>query len=424
MESSNGNLALNASEPRILHIDLNSCFATLEQQLSFLQRGRPLVVAAYDSPGGCVVAPSIESKKLGIKTGMSVRDARILCPEVIVRTPHPTVYRDAHMRFRKIFMDYTPDVTPKSIDEAVLDFTRVNNQVLFKKSLIDIGFEIKKRIRLEIGEWVSCNVGIGTNRFLAKTAASLHKPDGLDIITFRNVEKVFSQLELLDLCGINTRFQARLNVHGIFTPMQLLHANLQTLKKQVFQSICGYYWYLRIRGWEVDGVEFKRKSYGQSYALGKKTDDPEYLSSLLMKLTEKMGRRLRKAQKTARGIHVACGYIDGSYWHKGKTFADEMFTTDELFKKVMLVFNAQPQRKVVTKLDVSCFDLANADSIQETLFETSRERKRNVSNALDMINNKWGEWTIYSALMHGREKEVVDRIAFGGVKELEEVYAL
>src|SRR6266699_948201 len=424
MESSTGNLALNASEPRILHVDLNSCFATLEQQLSFLSRGKPLVVAAYDSPGGCVVAPSIESKRLGIKTGMSVRDARILCPDVIVRTPHPTIYRDAHMKFRKIFMDYTPDVTPKSIDEAVLDFTRVNSQVLFRKSLIDIGFEIKKRIREEIGEWVSCNVGIGTNRFLAKTAASLHKPDGLDIITFRNVEKVYSQLELLDLCGINTRFQARLNVNGIFTPTQLLHADVQTLKKQVFQSICGYYWYLRIRGWEVDGVDFKRKSYGQSYALGKKSDDPQYLSSLLMKLTEKMGRRLRKAQKTARGIHVACGYIDGSYWHKGKTFADEMFTTDELFKKVMLVFNAQPQRKVVTKLDVCCFDLQETTSIQESLFESSRERKRNVSATLDNINNKWGEWTIYSALIHGKEKEVVDRIAFGGVKELEEVYAM
>ena len=115
------------------------------------------------------------------------------------------------MKFRKIFLDYTPDVTPKSIDEAVLDFSRVNNQVLFRKSLIDIGFEIKRRIRQEIGEWVSCNVGIGTNRFLAKTAASLHKPDGLDIITYKNLETVYSALTLLDLCGINTRFQARLN---------------------------------------------------------------------------------------------------------------------------------------------------------------------------------------------------------------------
>ncbi len=271
---------------------------------------------------------------------------------------------------------------------------------------------------------MSCNVGIGTNRFLAKTAASLHKPDGLDIITFRNLEKIYSQLELLDLCGINTRFQMRLNVNRIFTPMQFLNADLQTLKKQVFQSICGYYWYLRIRGWEVDGVDFKRKSYGQSYALGKKSDDPAYLSSLLMKLTEKMGRRLRKAQKTARGVHVACGYIDGSWWHRGKTFDDEMFTTDELFKKVILVFNSQPQRKVVTKLDICCFDLQDAKSVQESLSETERERKREVSKASDNINNKWGEWTIYSALMHGREKEVIDRIAFGGVKELEEVYAM
>ncbi len=136
MDFNGGNLAINASDPRILHVDLNSCFATLEQQSSPLSRGKPLVVAAYDSPGGCVVAPSIESKKLGIKTGMNVRDARILCPDVIVRTPHPTLYRDAHMKFKKIFMDYTPNVTPKSIDEAVLDFSRINNQVLFKKSLI------------------------------------------------------------------------------------------------------------------------------------------------------------------------------------------------------------------------------------------------------------------------------------------------
>jgi DNA polymerase IV len=424
MNFHNGNLAINASEPRILHIDLNSCFATLEQQASPLSRGKPLVVAAYDSPGGCVVAPSIEAKRLGIKTGMNVRDARILCPSVIIRTPHPTIYRDAHMKFRKIFLDYTPDVTPKSIDEAVLDFSRINNQVLFRKSLIDIGFEIKKRIRGEIGEWVSCNVGIGTNRFLAKTAASLHKPDGLDIITYKNIEYIYSKLTLLDLCGINTRYQARLNVAGIFTPLQFLHADLQKLKKQVFQSICGYYWYLRIRGWEIDSVDFKRKSYGQSYALGKKSDDPEYLSSLLMKLTEKMGRRLRKAQKTARGVHVACGYIDGSWWHRGKTFDEELFTTDELFKKVMLVFNMQPQRKVVRKLDVCCFNLVEANSVQESLFETSRERRREVSKALDSINNKWGEWTIYSARMFGRQKEVIDRIAFGGVKDLEEIYAL
>src|SRR5436305_869491 len=148
--------------------------------------------------------------------------------------------------------------------------------------------------------------------------------------------------------------------------------------------------------------------------------DRLHLSSLLMKLTEKMGRRLRRAMKKARGIHVAVGYIDGSWWHRGKTFDEELFTTHELFTKVMLVFNAQPERKVVARLEVSCFDLSDAGAMQESLFETSRERKRSVSKALDAINDTWGEWTIYPALMHGRQKEVIDRIAFGGVKELEE----
>jgi DNA polymerase-4 len=416
-------LPINATEPRIMHVDLNSCFATLEQQASPHSRGKPLVVAAYDSPGGCVVAPSIEAKRYGIKTGMSVRDAKILYPGVIVRTPTPVMYRDAHLKFKKIFQDYTPIVVPKSIDEAVLDFSVINTQVLFKKSLIDISYEIKKRIRQEIGEWVSCNIGIGTNRFLAKTAAGLHKPDGLDIINYKNLESTYDSLTLIDLCGINTRFQARLNAYGIYTPLQFLNAPLQVLKKQVFQSICGYYWFLRIKGWEIDEVEFSRKSYGQSYALGKKSADPKYLGSLLMKLTEKMGRRLRKAGKTARGIHVGCSYTDGSYWHKGKLFDKEMFTTEELYKKVMLVFNKQPEIKVVGKLDISCFDLADAKIIQESLFETGEEKKREVSKAMDKLNDRYGEYTVIPALMFGRSKEVIDRIAFGGVKDLQDLYA-
>src|ERR671913_1249458 len=116
-------LALNHNPPTIMHVDLNSCFATIEQQANPLLRGKPIVVAAYDTPNGCVVAPSIEAKQYGIKTGMTVRDARLLYPGVIVRTPDPQKYRYVHLMFRRIFQDYSPDVTPKSIDEAVLNIT-------------------------------------------------------------------------------------------------------------------------------------------------------------------------------------------------------------------------------------------------------------------------------------------------------------
>ena len=258
-------LPLNHNAPTIMHVDLNSCFATIEQQANPLLRGKPIVVAAYNSPNGCVVAPSIEAKRYGIKTGMTVRDARLLYPPVIVRTPDPAKYRAVHMMFRKIFRDYSPDVTPKSIDEAVIDLT--DTLCLYKGSILDLGREIKKRFRKEIGEWMQCSIGVSTNRFLAKLAASLHKPDGLDVIDHTNLLDIYNRVSLLDLNGINTRFQARLNAYGIFTPIEFYSATLETLKKQVFQSILGYYWYLRLRGHEIDAIDFKRKSFGNTYAL-------------------------------------------------------------------------------------------------------------------------------------------------------------
>jgi DNA polymerase IV len=186
-----------------MHVDLNSCFATIEQQANPLLRGKPIVVAAYNSPNGCVVVPSIEAKRFGIKTGMTVRDARLLYPAVIVRTPDPPKYRAVHVQFRKIFIDYSPAVTPKSIDEAVIDFT--DTYALYNRTLPDIGREIKRRFRSEIGEWMVCSIGISTNRFLAKLAASLQKPDGLTVIDHTNVLSVYERVSLLDLNGINTR---------------------------------------------------------------------------------------------------------------------------------------------------------------------------------------------------------------------------
>src|ERR687893_231924 len=165
-------LVINHNAPTIMHVDLNSCFATIEQQANPLLRGKPMVVAAYNSPNGCVVAPSIEAKQYGIKTGMTVWEARLLYPKVIVREPNPDMYRAVHLLFRRIFRDYSPDVTPKSIDEAVIDLT--DTLCLFKGTVTDIGKEIKRRFREEIGEWMKCSIGVSTNRFLAKLAASLH----------------------------------------------------------------------------------------------------------------------------------------------------------------------------------------------------------------------------------------------------------
>src|SRR6266487_3448915 len=184
----------------------------------------------------------------------------------------------------------------------------------------------------EIGEWIACNIGIGTNRFLAKTAAGLHKPDGLDVITHRNLEAVYGQLELTDFCGINVRYEARLKAWGIFTPLEFLRAPLWQLHKQVFRSVVGYYWYLRLRGYEIDTAVFGRKSYGQSYSLHHFTADSRELRRLLMKLCEKMGRRPRHSGHFAQGVHVFCGFREYGRWHLGRTFPGRvLYATQDLY---------------------------------------------------------------------------------------------
>ena len=402
-------LQINKNNPTLMHVDLNSCFATVEQQANPHLRGRPIVIAAYTTPNGCVLAPSIEAKKYGIKVGMTVREARLLYKDVIVRDPDPQLVRDVHVKFVKIFKDYSPFVYPKSIDEVVVEFKGLP---AFKRGLVNIGADIKKRLRMEVGEWISCNIGIATNRFLAKLASSLHKPDGLDVITYKNILDVYSSVSLIDLNGINTRYEARLNSNGIFNPLQFLKTGELFLRKNVFKSIVGHYWYLRLRGFETDDVEIKRKSFGQDYAIGKKTNDQTELSRILMKLCEKMGRRLRSSGNEAFGIHVGIIYEDWTYWHKSKKFNRSMFTTDDLFIKSMWIFNMRDKEKKVAKISVSCFELFPAKTSQVNLFDIE-DKKRKVSNALDKINDRYGEYVITPALMMDMENLVLDRIAFG-----------
>ena len=403
-------ISLNKTSPTIMHIDLNSCFATVEQQAHPHLRGKPIVIAAYPTNSGCILAPSIEAKKFGIKTGMRVAEGKNLYPDLIVRTADTILIRDVHQKFMKIFEDYSPEVIPKSIDEAIIDFSPV---FLKTTDLIAIGREIKKRFREEIGEWISCNVGISTNRFLAKTAASLHKPNGLDVIDYKNLEEVYKKLSLTDLTGINVRFEYRLNQAGIHSPLDFLKTPDHILRKVVFKSIVGHYWYLRLRGFEVDDFKTERKSFGQEYSLKEKTANLEKLKKIIMKLCEKMGRRLRQSDHFASGIHLGILYQDYSFWHKGKKINRSISSTKNLFEKIMVLFYLQPKAKTVLKISVSCFSLSQDNNLQLPLIDMGEEKINEISSALDKINDRFGEFTVTPATMMDMKDTVVDRIAFG-----------
>jgi DNA polymerase-4 len=408
-------LSFNPKPSTIMHIDLNSCFATIEQQANPFLRGRPVAVAAYTTPSGCIVAPSVEAKRYGIKVGMKVKDGKALYPELIVLPPDPWKYRNVHLELRKILSDYTDKAYPKSIDEFVLN---LEGYPAYSKGIKTVGKEIKRRIQEEIGDWLTVSVGIAPNRFLAKTAAGLHKPDGLDEINDRNFKKIYSTLALTGLCGIKLKNAARLNSMGIYSVLDFYESPYLRLKA-AFQSILGYYWYLRLRGWEIDDVVFARRSYGNSFALPKPLITLEELSPILSKLVEKTGKRFRQAGYKIRGVHLAIGYRDGSFWHKGTSCSKALFDSRDVYRLALRLLSQSPYRKPVRDLAISVFNLVDEPSLQLELFDNP-ERKERLVRAVDKLNNRWGDFVVIPARMVKTKDVVIDRIAFGGVKELEE----
>jgi len=410
------NLPINYNQPLIMHVDLNSCFAIIEQQANALIRNKPVAIAAYDTPRGIVIASSYEAKALGIKLGVNVREARLLCKDVIVMTPDPDKYFDAHGRFKKVLYNYTDAVVPKSVDEFVINF-RGSQAVARGKSLEEIGHDIKQDVKKSLGEYVTINVGIGPNRFLAKLAAGLHKPDGLDTIDGNNLRDVYAGLALTDLPGINTRYEARLNVAGIFNPLQFLDAPVMLLQKRVFKSINGYYWYLRLRGHEVDNVNFGRKSFGQQYALGDKTSDRAKLSRLLMKLCEKTGRRLRASNFIAEGIYLWLSFENRTYWAKGKDTKVDIYSTQEIYMHAQRLMNQVVIPARVTNMGVTVYKLKPASPEQLGLFDGTRMDTKSLARAADMVNDKYGEFTLVPATMANMQDVILKRVAFGNVKD-------
>ena len=410
-------LPFNPKPPTILHLDLNSCFASIEQQANPLLRNKPVAIAAYTSPNGCIIAPSVEAKRLGVRVGMRVRDGKSVCRELIILPPDPNKYRAVHLKLKAILEDYTNKVTPKSIDEFVLELE--GSSSLRRMNMTEIAAEIKRRIREEAGDYLTVSVGIAPNRFLAKTAAGLHKPDGLDVVDRQNYEAVYAGLKLTDLCGIKANNGVRLNQMGIFTVPDFFAAPAHFLKA-AFGSVTGYYWYLRLRGFEVDDVVFARKSYGNSYALPGPFVKCEELAPILQKLVTKMGMRMRRAGFRARGVHIGLLYRDWSWWHHRQIQPETVFDSRDIYKIAARILASCPYQRPVHTLSVSCFDLVKCDSLQTVLLDDLVKKEKLVA-AVDKINERWGNFVLTPALMMDTGENVPDRVAFGGIKELEEI---
>ena len=395
-----------------LYIDLNSCFATIEQQSRPMLRGRPVAITNRLVPNSCIIAASYEAKAKGVKVGMRTREANALCPDLIYAETEPDKYIFVHQKLRKIMSDYSLAVTMKSIDEGVIDLSQAPAHI-YTRDRHELGLEIKQRLKAEIGCHMRCNVGIASNRFLAKLAGELHKPDGLDEITPDNQRKIFATLKLTDLPGINVRMEARLNAVGIFTPLQFLDADEMTLVKLVCKSIDGHKWYRRLRGIEVDDYASDIKTVGRQYVMDSKTLTRPETEARILHLAEDVGYRLRSKELYARGVYLWVFGLDGVYYHRQIILREAINTDHAIAEVARQLFRALPSP--VRIAGITLYKLQTSPDAQLSFDQPAKDSAAAICDATDAINHRFGARKIHCADTLGTE-QVKCKIPFGSTR--------
>jgi DNA polymerase-4 len=364
----------------------------------------------------CVIAASYEAKALGIKVGVRRTEALALCPDFIMLETDPSKYTHMYQNLMRIMKDYSPNIKMKSIDEGIIDFrgTReVNN-----RSLEQIGYEIKQRMYTEVGSHMRINIGIGTNRFLAKTAAGLHKPDGLDLIDYRNLIDVYKSMELEDITGIADGYGSRLRAHGIYTPLQFLEASDELLRRRIFKSINGLHWYNRLRGYEVDDYQTNLGMVGRQWVVKNPSNDDAYLRSCLHFLVETTGIKLRFRNVEARGICVWVSFTAGGGWSDKKMLHATFYTNQDIWLHVSRLFDHRPKHMVVRTMGLYLYQLTPSQRSQISMFDDVI-RADYLTKTMDEINDFYGSFTVYSADTLIGKQQVKQKIPFGGTEYFE-----
>jgi DNA polymerase-4 len=407
-------LGLNTADPATLVIDLNCAFASIEQQHDPDLRGRPLAIAAYATDAATIVSSSREARDLGIKTGMRVFEAKAIFPEIVVREPNPPLYRSTSDQLIEIMERHSPDVLRMSIDEASMNLAGTPG--LVKLGPEGVGRAVKMAIREEVGEYVTCSVGISTSIWMAKQASNLDKRDGLQRIDHSNLIDVFKRLELTDLSGIAEASARRLNQAGIRTPIEFLRATGDRLKLAGMHAEVAGGWGRRLRGFEVSVFESAaRKSYSHSHVLARATASQAELEELLMRLSDMVGRRLRAAGR--RGSVVSVGVVyrpEEGRFSKQSKLAEPVSTGDEIYKVALRLLASRDPRRLVGTLGVGLSGLLDSDAGQLDLFaQAARPRSERLEAAVDAIRDRFGEDAVQRSRLLGRAPVVRDRIAFG-----------
>lgn len=410
-------------EARVLFIDMNSFFASCEQQDNFYLRGRPIAVCVYTGKFGCVIAPSIEAKQFGIKTGMRLNEAILLCKNLIPIETRPERYRNYHTKIIQLLKSYCHDVYPKSIDEAVVDLT---NYQLIYKDVLEVAKKIKKDIQEKVGEWLQCSIGIAPNSFLAKLASDIQKPNGLVVINSENIDTILNRLKLTDLPGIAEKMQLRLNKGGITTALQMRKTSPENLRA-ILKSVVGFYWHCRLNFIEVDLQQ--QQDYKSMQAMRHLSQEQRASNStiheLLISLCLTLEYRMVKRRVFANTLAYTFKYANGEQWSDFLNVSSPIQDGADIYSAILSRikdFEKNHSEIVIHRGIVSiCLSVSNFSNhtiIQGNLFEDNH-KKDGLRKVVYDLKNKFGEQKLMRAVEIKEDKIMQDVIGFGSIKDLD-----
>jgi DNA polymerase-4 len=416
-----------------LFLDLNSYFASVEQQENPHLRHRPVAVVPVMADTTCCIAASYEAKAFGIKTGTQVGEAKRMCPDLLLVEARHQLYVQYHHRVIQAVEGCVPVSSVMSIDEMACQLVGREQALL---NALDLGRRIKSAIREQVGATIRCSIGLAPNRYLSKLASDMEKPDGLMALTQDLLPHALLRLDLRDLVGIGKRMERRLNAHGIQTMADLLALPPERLR-QAWGSVQGERLWHWLRGQDFHDAELEHpKSLGHQHVLPPEFRTPEGSYAIAHKLLHQAAMRLRKEKLWAAGIALTLRFVVPKKSARGEHYAgipqqtwteklrlvecQDSQTLIEGLQKLWALRPTGPMYERPFLVSVTLVDLV-PDTMHTLNLFSHQDREFSLSQlatTMDHLNHKYGTDTLYFASMHLARAAAPTRIAFSSVPNL------
>ncbi len=390
---------------RWLYLDMNSYFASVEQEMNPSLRGKPIAVVPLMADTTCCIAVSYEGKAFGVKTGTLVRDAKKLCPKIQFIEGDHTNYIRYHHRILEAVESCIPIEAVCSIDEIACRLTGSQQNLAVAETLAK---KIKEAIRDRVGSSLKCSIGVAPNRYLAKIAADMQKPDGFTAILPSDLPQILHRLTLRDLPGIGSRMETRLNSKGIHSMKKLCSLSEKEMRYAWGSVIGEEMWHL-LRGEELPERESEQKTLSHSHVLPPELRHEPGAWMTLKKLTTKAAARLRRERFWASGIQIFVRFLGQESW-QARCGLLETQDTLAFIHAVTEMWKELPPGSIFA-VGVVFTGLVPDALHSPTLFED--ERRNSLSKTLDRVNEKFGKETVHFGATHEAARALAPlRIAF------------